>query len=74
MMEKTNVNGPDAHPAFTWLRQKSALAGGDIPRNFAKFLLDGNGRLVEYHQPEYDPKFIGVDIGRLCGNPSKDEL
>jgi len=68
-MEKTNVNPPDAHPAFTWLRENSDLKGANIPWNFAKFLLDKDGRVVAYYTPDYAPKFTAVDINYMLTNP-----
>ena len=39
-MQKCNVNGDDAHPAWKFLRENSSLKGREIEDNFAKFLLD----------------------------------
>jgi len=76
MMQKTDVNGRNAHPAYTWLRKTSRLNGADIPGNFAKFLLNENGEMYDYYTPEYDPKFIDIDIKKLLRHPhtTKDEL
>ena len=42
-MAKTEVNGDNADPVFKYLRENSDLAGGDIPWNFGKFLINNNG-------------------------------
>lgn len=44
MTEITPVTGANAHPFFAWLAREYGVA----PRwNFAKFLIDGEGRFVE---------------------------
>ena len=76
-MEKTDVNGPNAHPAFTWLRKDARkLSGADLSWNFCKFLLTKDGKVYDYYPHHYDPKWIKNDIERLCTVPeaAKDEL
>ena len=47
MFAKVDVNGPDAHPLFAWLRdQKSGVLGGRIKWNFTKFLIGRDGSVV----------------------------
>ena len=47
MFEKINVNGPESHDLYKYLRTTSELYDAkksevkEIPWNFAKFLLDG---------------------------------
>lgn len=57
-MSKTKVNGPDANMAYQYLRVYSELEGGPIPWNFAKFIIDKNGSVVNYFTPETDPDDI----------------
>lgn len=45
LMAKVSVLGPDKHPLFVALTEKSNLPG-EIKWNFSKFLLDRNGNLV----------------------------
>ena len=76
-MEKTDVNGPNAHPAFTWLRKTAPkLSGADLSWNFCKFLLTRDGKVYDYYPHHYDPQYIIQDITRLLGHPeaTKDEL
>ena len=42
LFSKIEVNGPNALPVFTWLKEK--LGGGDIKWNFEKFLVDHTGK------------------------------
>lgn len=52
---KVNVNGPNAHPLFAWLRNESDANGADIEWNFAKFVVGRDGQLVERFAPPIDP-------------------
>ncbi|MHC3001236.1 glutathione peroxidase [Gordonia sp. GN26] len=61
MFAKVDVNGPDAHPLFEWLRtQKSGVFGGRIKWNFTKFLVNRDGCVVERFAPATKPeKLVG---------------
>jgi glutathione peroxidase len=54
---KTDVNGPAAHPLFTWL---TGASGGPVAWNFTKFLVGKDGRLLERFEPS-----VGPDSRRL---------
>ena len=55
MFTKIDVNGPDTHPVYQYLKSsQSELQGADIHWNFAKFLVDGNGNVVRYFHPKND--------------------
>ena len=58
MFAKVDVNGPDAHPLFAWLRSEAdgGQPEGRIEWNFAKFLLDRDGRVVERFAPDVEPE------------------
>ena len=49
MFEKIEVNGPKCHPVYNYLRSHSSLHDdktgktSEIPWNFAKFLVNGEG-------------------------------
>jgi glutathione peroxidase len=49
MFAKTDVNGPNAHPVYQFLRFHSSLysakdkVASEIPWNFAKFLVNAEG-------------------------------
>lgn len=64
---KIDVNGPDAHPLYQWLkREKPGLFGiGRIPWNFTKFLISRNGQVVGRYAPSMDPVKLGLEIERL---------
>ncbi len=63
MMAKVDVNGSDAHPIFKWLKdQKGGLLTDGIKWNFTKFLVDGNGQVVDRYAPTTKPDAIKADI------------
>ena len=64
-MAKTEVNGDNADPVFKYLRENSDLAGGDIPWNFGKFLINNNGDVVAYYGPQRLPDDLKKDIKTL---------
>ncbi len=67
MMRKIDVNGPDAHPLYVWLkRQKKGVLGTTgIKWNFTKFLIDRSGRVVDRFAPTVEPKALEGAIERL---------
>ncbi|MEN6668953.1 glutathione peroxidase [Psychrobacter sp. B38] len=63
MMAKVDVNGSDAHPVFTWLKdQKSGLLTDGIKWNFTKFLIGSNGQVIDRYAPTTKPDAIKTDI------------
>jgi glutathione peroxidase len=60
MFAKIDVNGPDAHPLYAWLKQ--AAGGGDIAWNFGKFLLGRDGTVVARYSPQLEPDDLVSDI------------
>jgi len=60
LLEKTEVNGPDAHPLYRWLRAESG--GGDIEWNFVKFLIGRDGELLRRYPPQAKPEDIAADV------------
>ncbi|MDX9773853.1 MAG: glutathione peroxidase [Bacteroidales bacterium] len=59
MFSKIDVNGPDAHPLYKYLRSElSALTGNKIKWNFTKFLIDSEGRPVKRFSPTTKPEKI----------------
>lgn len=63
MFAKIDVNGPDAHPVYAWLRkEKSGLLGGKIKWNFTKFLVGRDGRVISRYSPTTKPEKIAGDI------------
>jgi glutathione peroxidase len=66
MFEKVEVNGADAHPLYKWLKAEApGVEGGDIEWNFAKFLIDREGRVAERFAPGTLPKEITGNIEAL---------
>jgi glutathione peroxidase len=65
MFEKVDVNGPDAHPLFTWLRsERSGLLGDRIKWNFTKFLVGRDGRVAKRYGSTTKPEKLAADIER----------
>ncbi|ANY23631.1 MULTISPECIES: glutathione peroxidase [Gordonia] len=63
MFAKVDVNGPEAHPLFAWLRdQKSGVLGGRIKWNFTKFLIGRDGSVVARYAPTTKPEKLAGSI------------
>jgi glutathione peroxidase len=64
MMEKIEVNGPNAAPLYRWLtRQAPGLLGSQsIKWNFTKFLIGRDGRVIRRYAPIDKPESIGAGI------------
>ncbi|CAH8464531.1 unnamed protein product [Dicrocoelium dendriticum] len=66
MFGKIDVNGPDAHPLYKFLKKvQSGPVIEAIKWNFAKFLVDRNGRPVHRYPPKMEPFEIEKDIVEL---------
>jgi glutathione peroxidase len=66
LFSKIDVNGPDAHPLYQWLRsEKGGLVGDKIRWNFTKFLIDTEGKVVERYGSKTTPAQIADDIEAL---------
>ena len=66
MFSKIDVNGPGADPLYQFLKQEQAGAeGADIEWNFAKFLVDKQGKVVKRYHPKVTPEEIKGDIEGL---------
>lgn len=57
MMEKISVKGSDIHPLYVWLTQKSqnGVMDSEVKWNFQKYLIDENGKLVDFIPPRDKP-------------------
>ena len=63
---KIKVNGKEAEPLFDWLKQeKSGPLGARIEWNFAKFLINRQGQVVERFSSKTDPLKIEDAIKEL---------
>ncbi len=68
MFAKIDVNGADQHPLYTFLKNaKGGIFGDAIKWNFAKFLIDREGNVVERYAPTTGPASVTGDIERLLG-------
>lgn len=71
MFSKIEVNGDSQHELYTYLKGNSELFDSetgqvkDIGWNFAKFLVDENGKVEHYFQPDQSPKTFASDIKQL---------
>ena len=71
MFSKIDVNGTDAHPLYQFLRMHSPLytpedkTASEIPWNFAKFLVDADGKVVHYHGPRDNPLSFTEEIEKM---------
>jgi glutathione peroxidase len=57
MMSKISVKGDDIHPLYQWLtdESKNGVMDSEVKWNFQKYLIDENGKLVNYFAPRHDP-------------------
>jgi glutathione peroxidase len=63
LFSKIEVNGPDAHPVFEYLRsEKGGLLGNKIKWNFTKFLVGKDGRVIDRYAPTTKPEKLSGDI------------
>lgn len=63
---KIKVNGKEAEPLYDWLKsEKSGLLGKRIEWNFAKFLIDREGTVVQRFSSKSEPEKMVVDIETL---------
>lgn len=74
IMAKTDVNGPEAHAVFKYLRRNSPEFYNEktgkiknIPWNWAKFILDEKGTIITYQHPR-ESLYHKIDlIEEVCG-------
>merc|ERR1712157_299687 len=65
--EKADVNGPNTHPFFVYLKEKGpkSFLGNDAKWNFEKFLVDKDGNVVKRYLSTTSPLAIEKDIKKL---------
>ena len=63
MFSKIEVNGDGACELYQWLRAETG--GADIQWNFEKFLVDGDGTIVERFNPMVTPEQIEPKVSEL---------
>jgi glutathione peroxidase len=72
MFEKIDVNGPKAHPLFSWLKKEKAgvLGSPNIKWNFTKFLLGRDGQVLNRYGSMTKPAALRSDIEKaLTSHP-----
>ena len=62
LMDKIEVNGPNTHPIYKYLKQQLP---GDLKWNFEKFLIDANGIPVRRFDTQVSPLSIEQDLTEL---------
>jgi glutathione peroxidase len=63
MFAKIDVNGPDTHPLYRWLKdEQRGLLGGKVKWNFTKFLIARDGTVVDRFAPRKEPADLAADI------------
>jgi glutathione peroxidase len=69
MFAKIKVNGPETHPLYKWLKQKKRGIFGTraIKWNFTKFLVTGQGTVLQRYSPMRLPERIERDVVRILG-------
>ena len=66
MFGKVIVNGPETHPLFHLLKEKTkGVLGSSIKWNFTKFLVDQSGKVVARFAPTTSPLSIEKQIKQL---------
>jgi glutathione peroxidase len=67
MFAKVDVNGPNAHPLYRYLKasRPGTLGTGSVKWNFTKFLVDRDGNVVKRYGMFAAPSRIGRDLARL---------
>jgi len=67
MFSKIDVNGENAHPIYKYLKLelKGGIFGSNIKWNFAKFMLDKDGKPYKRYSPTTTPEKLREDIEKL---------
>ncbi len=67
LFDKIEVNGDNAHPLFTYLKQQAPgiLGSKSIKWNFTKFLVNRQGEVIKRYAPTTKPEAIAADIEKL---------
>lgn len=71
MFSKIEVNGQECHPVYKFLRRNSELwdektgKAQEIPWNFAKFLVNADGNVIQFYSSEIKPNTFKDEIERI---------
>lgn len=63
MLTKCDVKGNNIHPLYAHLKAESP--GSEIKWNFAKYLVDGEGRVVKFYEHAVEPITMLAEIEPL---------
>ena len=76
MFAKIEVNGDNAHPLFNDLKEEAPglLGTKGIKWNFTKFLVDGEGNVVQRFGPKDNPEAIRQPMRRLLKELNKETV
>lgn len=64
LFSKVDVNGPETHPLFAWMKEEAPgiLGTKAVKWNFTKFLIARDGSVVERFAPNDAPESLGPKI------------
>lgn len=66
---KVDVNGPETHPVFRYLKSRAGgVLGSSVKWNFTKFLVAPDGRTVKRYSPRTTPAAIEDDIRQVLAS------
>jgi len=71
MFSKIDVNGPQTHEVFRYLRANTDLYDPkanliqEVPWNFTKFLVNRDGKVIRYYGPGDAPSKMEEDVKNL---------
>ena len=71
MFSKIEVNGKNTNPVYLYLKANTTEFKDkndglkDVPWNFAKFLVNAQGKIINYYEPKINPKSFVDDIEKL---------
>jgi glutathione peroxidase len=70
LAKKIEVVGDNTHPLYKWLtsKEKNGVLDATIKWNFNKFLLDENGKMIEYFPSKVEP--TGEEISKYLSKKS----
>ena len=73
LFARIDVNGPDAHPLYGWLKaQKPGILGSEaIKWNFTKFLVSRDGEVIGRYGSRETPDAIEPDIIQALDAPRR---
>ncbi len=67
MFAKIEVNGPDTHPLYRFLKRsaKGVMGSEKVKWNFTKFLVGRDGQVIRRYPPTARPEAFRADIEKL---------